>query len=231
MILLGYSTFAAFVLPPAAAQDPTANIKQRIEAAVSKQKNAAASVSSSVDRQTDAVRRQLKSDPSDGFFVLPPPVRTLADAAPTAEPQYEAMPAEPVDSLTRTASRHEGAEPTLIRGVIKQESGFRPSVVWPQAVLGLMQLMPQTAAAMQIGNSFDPGDNDGSGTGLLRRLLDHYDGGLAPTLGASSGGPRRVDGEMEIPGIPATTNYLQSILSLLPTRQMRSLSFDSDADH
>jgi soluble lytic murein transglycosylase-like protein len=223
---------APAALPKAAAQTLPADSKQRIETAASKQKAAVAAMASAIDRQTGSVRRQLGSHPTTSFFTLPPPQQLSPPMAFQTE-ACDALPSTEIDSLVTAASRREGVEPELIRGVMRQESGFRPCAVSPKGALGLMQLMPQTAAALEVGNPFDPRDNVTAGAKLLRQLLQHYDGDLALTLGAYNAGPSRVDADMAVPGIPETTNYVQRILSflpmsLLPAAQMRGLTFDSD---
>jgi soluble lytic murein transglycosylase-like protein len=219
-------------LPKAAAQALPADSKQRIETAASKQKAGVAAMASAIDRQTGSVRRQLRSRATTGFFTLPPPQQLSSPMAFPTE-VCDALPSAEIDSLVSAASRREGVEPELIRGVMRQESGFRPCAVSPKGALGLMQLMPETAADLEVRDPFDPRDNVTAGTKLLRRLLQHYDGDLALTLSAYNAGPRRVDADMAVPAIPETTNYVQRILSflprsLLPVAQMRSLSFDSD---
>jgi soluble lytic murein transglycosylase-like protein len=224
-------------LPKAAAQALPADSKQRIETAASKQKAAVAAMASAIGRQTGSVRRQSRSPATTSFFTLSPPQQLSPPVAFQTE-VCDALPSAEIDSLVTAAARREGVEPELIRGVIRQESGFRPCAVSPKGAMGLMQLMPQTAADLEVRDPFDPGDNVTAGTKLLRQLLQHYDGDLALTLGAYNAGPRRVDADMAVPGIPETTNYVQRVLSLLPgsflpgsflpVAQMRSLAFDSD---
>lgn len=220
----------------AAAQN-SPDVRQRMENSVARQTTAATMMISSIGRQTGSVNRQLKNNPAAGFFTLPPPARSTAPLAlqqvqmTVPEEGCEALPVETIDTLVNTASKREGVEPALIRGVMKQESGFRPCAVSPKGAVGLMQLMPRTASVLEVKDPFDPQDNVSAGTKLLRQLLQHYDGNLALTLGAYNAGPRRVDADMAVPGIPETTNYVRRILSMLPMDEMRDLSFDSGFDH
>jgi len=225
ILLLGCCLCAPPVVQMASAQAPPASARQKTEAAAYRQAAAVAAMASSIDRQTGSIRRQLSSSPATGFFLLPPPERLSGGAF--LPPDCDALPPAEIDSLVNVAARREGVAPELIRGVMKQESAFRPCAVSSKGAEGLMQLMPQTAATLEVEDPFNPRDNVTAGTKLLRQLLQHYDGDLALTLGAYNAGPRRVDADMAIPGIPETANYVQRILSLLPLEQMRSLSFDS----
>ena len=204
------------VWPHAAAQGLPMDSRQKIEMAASKQKDAVAAMEPSIDRQSDAIRHQLKSSPTTGFFTLPPP-QPLSPPLAFEPEASDALPSTETGSPVTASSRSESAEPEPIGGAIRQE---------------LMHPVPQKAADLEVRDPFAQRDNVAADTKLLRQLLQPYDGGLALTLGAYNAAPNRVDAEKAIPaGIPGTTNYLQRILSLLPTAQMRSLSFDSDTEH
>lgn len=89
-----------------------------------------------------------------------------------------------------------GVDPALIAAVIQVESSFRKEVVSPKGAVGLMQLMPDTAAwlAEQRGqvlvgaDLLQPEVNIELGTYYLKYLLDRF-----PTehsaLAAYNGGP------------------------------------------
>ncbi len=218
------------VSPKATAQGLPIDSRQKMEMAASKQKDAVAAMAPSIDRQTDAVRRQLKGSPTAGFFTLPPPQPLSPPLAFQAE-ACDALPSTETDSPVTASSRPEGAEPELTRSAIRQESASFPCAVSTTGATGLMQPVPQKAADLEVGDPFASRDNVAAGTELLRELLQHYDGDLALTLGAYNAGPNRVDADKAIPSIPETTNDVQRILSLLPIAQMRSLSFDSDTEH
>lgn len=218
---------ATSVIQRAAAQSPSSDARQKMEASVSRQTAAVTAMMSSIGRQTESVRRQLSdgSSAAGGFFTLPAPARVPMRLV--VQPECGALPPAQVDTLVSKASTREGVAPALIRSVMKEESGFRPCAVSPKGAVGLMQLMPETAADLEVKDPFNPQDNVAAGTKLLRQLLEHYDGDLSLTLGAYNAGPSRVDAEGAIPAFPETTNYVQRILSMLPIEQMRDLSFDA----
>ncbi|HHF43474.1 MAG TPA: lytic transglycosylase domain-containing protein, partial [Candidatus Aminicenantes bacterium] len=50
-------------------------------------------------------------------------------------------------------------EPTLIHSIIKIESNYDPWAISPKGAIGLMQLMPTTAAQYGVRDIFDPREN------------------------------------------------------------------------
>jgi soluble lytic murein transglycosylase-like protein len=81
--------------------------------------------------------------------------------------------------------------------------------------MGLMQLMPGTAAAMGVSDPLDPDDNLRGGVRYLGQLLERYGGDLRLALGAYNAGPALVDKFGDIPPIPETQNYVREILKKL----------------
>jgi soluble lytic murein transglycosylase-like protein len=112
-------------------------------------------------------------------------------------------------------ARREGFTPDLLRAVIDRESGFRPCAVSAKGALGLMQLMPETAAELGVADPFDPQENIAGGARFLSQLLEKYKGDITLALGAYNAGPARVDGYQGLPPIPETLNYVADILKKL----------------
>jgi hypothetical protein len=174
-------------------------------------------------KQRLSVQKQLAQGESTGFFVLPPPSKMgltpfaspplpISDSSSDCDP----LPAPSVDSLVGGAARRAGIDESLLRVVMKEESGFRPCAVSPKGAMGLMQLMPATAEQFGVTDPFDPVDNVEAGAKLLKELMTRYGGDLNRVLGAYNAGATRVDNAGGIPGIPETWNYVSRILSLLP---------------
>lgn len=102
-------------------------------------------------------------------------------------------------------------DPALLRAVIKTESDFRPDAVSRKGAVGLMQLTPDTAATLRVGNLHDPIQNIGGGAKQLRHLLNLYEGDLQLTLAAYNAGVHRVKGG-RIPRIRETRRYVRKVL-------------------
>jgi len=122
-----------------------------------------------------------------------------------------AMPTS-YDSLIREIAQRNNVEYALVKAVIKAESDFDRLAVSPKGALGLMQLMPQTAAAHQVRNVFLPRDNIEGGCRHLRMLLDRYEGNLTLAIAAYNAGTQRVEEAGGVPPIQETREYVARVL-------------------
>jgi len=102
-------------------------------------------------------------------------------------------------------------EPALLRAVIKTESDFRQNVVSRKGAVGLMQLMPDTAATLRVADINDPIQNIRGGAKQLRHLLNLYNGDLPIALAAYNAGVHRVKGH-QVPRIRETRAYVRKVL-------------------
>jgi soluble lytic murein transglycosylase-like protein len=134
------------------------------------------------------------------------------------EDTFEALPAvpeAPYGELVRAAAQKHGVDEKLIRRVIAAESNFNPQAVSRKQALGLMQLLPKTAARYAVANAFDPAANIDAGTRYLKELLDRYRGDVRLALAAYNAGPEMVDRYGGVPPFRETRHYVQQILATL----------------
>ena len=211
---------AVFAAAALAAQTP-ADARAAMDAAVAKQRAAAAAVQESLARQRSSLEKQTGQAARGGFFVLPPPARLGATAAAPAmaAADCEPLPPSEVDALVERAAKQQNLDEAVLHGVIQQESAFRPCAVSPKGAMGLMQLMPATASQFGVPNPFDPADNVEGGARFLKQLMVRYGGDLTLALGAYNAGPAKVDAAAGIPNIPETQDYVKQILGALPVKQ------------
>lgn len=107
-----------------------------------------------------------------------------------------------------------GVEPALIESILLSESEGRPSLVSSAGARGLMQLMPGTARALGVKNSFDPAQNINGGTRYLKELLVRFHGNKVLAVAAYNAGPNRQslrDGY--VPNIRETVKYVTRVMA------------------
>lgn len=114
------------------------------------------------------------------------------------------------DDLIREASDAYDVPFSFIKGVIRVESNFNPQAVSHAGAQGLMQLMPGTAAGLNVRDPFDPRQNIFGGTKLLKQLIDAYQGDINLILAAYNAGPAHVKRYNGIPWAK-TRGYVASV--------------------
>jgi soluble lytic murein transglycosylase-like protein len=142
---------------------------------------------------------------AEDYTPPPPPV---AAAAPEAQRELTTQ-----ELITRAAIKN-GLPPEIVRSVAKAESGYHADAVSPKGAIGLMQLMPGTAAALNA-DPHDPAQNVEAGARYLRDLLLKYENDphqVSKALAAYNAGPGAVDKYKGIPPYRETIDYVNRVL-------------------
>src|SRR5689334_2397016 len=160
-----------------------------------------------IEIPTDQIERFEKD-------TAPPPAQPVyTQLAPRVAPQkQEALTRDALNQVVSGAGERHQIDPDFISSVIRAESGFHQNAVSRKGALGLMQLMPGTAADMGITNPFDPRSNVEGGTKYLRDLLVKYNFDVNKALAAYNAGPKRVDQYHGIPPYYETQAYISRII-------------------
>ena len=117
-------------------------------------------------------------------------------------------------------ARRNRLDPALVEAVAWAESRLHPDAVSAKGAVGVMQLMPATAAQMGI-DAHDWRTNVAGGTALLARLLRRYDNDLVKALAAYNAGTAAVDRYHGVPPWRETRAYVAAILDRLAVRAMQ----------
>jgi soluble lytic murein transglycosylase-like protein len=163
----------------------------------------------------DAGYVEIPSEQIENFEQRPSPVLlSLATAVRATEADAEGRPGEnSLETLIARTASHHAIDPDFVTSVVKAESGFNPAAVSPKGAGGLMQLMPQTAAALGVKDVLDAAANVEGGTRYLRQLLDQYDGDAVKALAAYNAGPRRVKQYGGVPPYRETQAFIARIIA------------------
>ena len=113
------------------------------------------------------------------------------------------------ESLDRAAHDH-GLDPGLLRAVAWQESRGNSAAVSEKGAMGVMQLMPGTAAALGV-NPGDPNANINGGAAYLAMQMAKF-GNVELALAAYNAGPGAVVRYGGVPPYRETRSYVSTIM-------------------
>lgn len=175
------------------------------------QVNTLAAERAEATRATEAASQSVSGDFSS----------VLSDAT------YSYSSAKVLDSITECptdlynifeeAANTYGVSVNLLTSIARAESNFRTDAVSSAGAVGIMQLMPTTAASLGVTNSYDARENIMGGAKYISQLLSKYNGNTALALAAYNAGSGNVEKYGGIPPFTETQNYVQKVLSYYKT--------------
>jgi len=120
-------------------------------------------------------------------------------------------PSTPADlaAAFSAAAQATGLSPALLKAVAEQESGMQEAAVSSAGAIGVMQLMPGTAAELGV-DPYDATQNIMGGARYLAELL-HQFGSLSLALAAYNAGPEAVMRYGGIPPYAETERYVAAV--------------------
>jgi soluble lytic murein transglycosylase-like protein len=132
---------------------------------------------------------------------------------PVSTAELIARRAELDPLVQRIASTH-GVHAALLKAVIEVESGFNARALSPKGAIGLMQLMPTTAARYGQFDLYSPEENLDVGARYLRDLLSMFGGDVRLAIAAYNAGENAVirNGN-QIPPYAETQRYVPMVLA------------------
>jgi hypothetical protein len=147
---------------------------------------------------------------------------TESQTTPTANPLRPTPPnrarpsrAEVKAMIGPVATRH-GVEAALVKAVVAAESNYDAHAVSRAGAIGLMQLMPPTAAdygVTSVDDLFDPKINLNTGTRHLKRLLQKYQNDYGRVIMAYNAGEGVVDRTNSQVTYLETLNYTEAVIN------------------
>lgn len=117
------------------------------------------------------------------------------------------------NSLIKEAAARYQIDPRLVAAVAQTESGGNQEAVSPAGAVGIMQLMPETAAGLGV-NPYDKRQNIEGGAKYLRQMMDTFGGDVQKAVAAYNAGPQAVKEYNGIPPYRETQDYVNKVLDI-----------------
>jgi soluble lytic murein transglycosylase-like protein len=142
----------------------------------------------------------------------PLPRNLAAPRCPSDDPAGVPAGMAALAPMVERLARAQSLDPVLVKSVIAAESNWNPVAISPVGAMGLMQLMPRTAARLAVLDPFDAEQNLRGGIAELRRLLTVYAGDRTLALAAYNAGEGAVNGCRCVPENGETAEYVRRVL-------------------
>lgn len=157
----------------------------------------------------------LVDDPSAGASASPAAVDRAG-----RNPKVVALPlpasSADVKRLVADVAAQVQISPHLLHAVIAAESGYNARAVSPRGAIGLMQLMPATAARFGARDPYAARQNVLAGASYLKWLMARFENDMELVLAAYNAGEQAVlKAGMRIPPYPETQAYVPRVLAYL----------------
>jgi soluble lytic murein transglycosylase-like protein len=144
-------------------------------------------------------------------YVAPPVSPPLPDGRGSVKASVvQAATPTPKQLLQQAANRY-GLPPEILLSVAKVESAYDAKAISPKGAVGIMQLMPGTAARLNA-DPYDAAQNVDAGARHLRDLLVQYDGAAKKALAAYNAGQGAVEKYNGVPPYAETQLYVEKVL-------------------
>ncbi len=147
-----------------------------------------------------------------GAYTSATPTMAVYDSAAGASASAAAEGGSTYAPMIEQAAARYGIDPSVLYGLIEQESGFDPSATSSAGAQGLTQLMPSTAASLGVAEPLDPAQSIEGGARYLSGLLRQFGGNTANALAAYNAGPGAVEQYGGVPPYPETQQYVAKVL-------------------
>lgn len=143
------------------------------------------------------------------------PTGQIASDKPSPNSTEEKLAHQPFSTEISLAARAAALDPALVHAVIYVESRYHDRAISPKGAVGLMQVLPDTAARYGINNSGNsPKANLKAGTLYLRDLMLMFDNRVDLVLAAYNAGEGAVvKYSRKIPPYRETRQYVVAVMA------------------
>lgn len=125
----------------------------------------------------------------------------------------------PYDAYFEEAANTYNVPVALLLAMGQVESGFDPNVVSGAGAIGIMQLMPGTAASLGVENPYDPRQNIMGGAKYVAQLTEQFrdfPNALELVIAGYNAGPQAVvNAGYQVPAYTETQNHVRKVMGYL----------------
>lgn len=145
---------------------------------------------------------------------VPPPIVVPPIISGGSVIQVSAVLRAQFAPLIAKVAQEQQLDASLLHAIVTVESGYNPQAKSPAGAIGLMQLMPDTAARYGVKDIWDPLQNLQGGARYLRFLLGLFNHNMDLVLAAYNAGEGAVmQAGNKIPNYAETRAYVPSVLT------------------
>ena len=155
---------------------------------------------------------QETSEPAVQENSQPLPAVQRAEAAKTVLADMP-LADQNLSTLIEAAARKYKVDPKLVAAVAEVESNGNQDAVSSVGAIGVMQLMPDTAASLGV-DPYNKQQNIEGGAKYLRQMLDTFGGDTRKAVAAYNAGPGAVKDYGGVPPYKETQNYVNKVLDI-----------------
>lgn len=139
--------------------------------------------------------------------------RTVRDIYPTEMNASLPIANADTSSLIAAAAKKYNVDPKLVSAIATVESGGNQEATSDVGAIGVMQLMPDTAAGLGV-DPYDKAQNIEGGAKYIRNMLDTFGGDVEKAVAAYNAGPQAVKDYGGVPPYKETQNYVNKVLDI-----------------
>lgn len=164
------------------------------------------------------------SDPADDTITLAAPASSAPASADASGPDLRRLVAHNPRTaqhlarfapLVSSAARSNGVDAALLHALVAVESAYDPHARSPRGAIGLMQVLPATAARYGVFDLEDPVQNLRAGCLYLRDLLKLFHENIDLAVAAYNAGEAAVQRHgNRIPPFPETLRYVPQVVTI-----------------
>ncbi len=129
------------------------------------------------------------------------------------ESAFEEIAPSTTEEMLEAAADKYNVDPNLVKAIATAESDWDQNAVSNVGAIGVMQLMPETAAGLGV-DPYDERENIEGGAKYIRQMLDTFDGNVRKAVAAYNAGPGAVKRYGGVPPYSETQNYVGRVLDL-----------------